>query len=363
MKKGANGWSSMRKIDDLMTRAISRKVFPGAVLLASVGGDIRFFKAFGVADIFSRRPVSNFTFFDLASLTKPLATTLGIMALIKKEGFDIDQDIRFILPGFKISGITSRNLLAHTSGLPAWRPYYFKLGKMPRSKRKEALVGLILDESLSQKPDKGVLYSDIGFMILSRVIEIVSGKRLDRFLHETVYAPLEIDGLFFVDVHSKPAVKNFAATEICPWRKTMLEGVVHDDNAYASGGIEGHSGLFGNAEKVHKLLWEILSVFSGRKKSVVFEKKRLQIFFERERRGGRALGFDMPSQTGASCGKYFSKKSVGHLGFTGTSFWMDLEREAIAILLTNRVHPFRENEKIKRFRPVIHDAVMEAMIE
>jgi len=290
----------MDRINNLMSRAVSGKVFPGGVLLASGGGAVRFFKAFGAVDIFSRKPVSIFTFFDLASLAKPLGTALAIMALIKKQGLNIDQSLRFILPGFKKTGITVRHLLAHTSGLPAWRPYYLKLIGIPEAKRKEALTRFLFDEPLVQKPGQGVLYSDPGFMILSRVVEAVSGRRLDRFLYETVYGPLGISDLFFVDVHSKSVEKDFAATEVCPWRKVVLKGVVHDDNAYAAGGIEGHAGLFGNAGNIHKLLWELLSVFSGRKKSIVFERDSLKIFFKKQKGADRALGFDMPSQTGAS---------------------------------------------------------------
>jgi CubicO group peptidase (beta-lactamase class C family) len=150
----------------------------------------------------------------------------------------------------------------------------------------------------------------------------------------------------------------FAATERCPWRDTIIEGVVHDENAYAVGGIEGHAGLFGTAKDVYRLLSVLLTDFYGQSESILFEKKLMQTFFIRAGSSGRPLGFDAPSSTGASCGQYFSKKSVGHLGFTGTSFWMDLDRGVIVILLTNRVHPSRDNVKIKAFRPQLHDVVM-----
>jgi len=349
-----------------MNRAVSGNVFPGGVLLASMGGDIRFFKAFGVVDIFSKQQTGVGSFFDLASLTKPLVTTTGIMELVKTYGLDLDRSVCSILPGFKKDGVTVRRLLTHTSGLPPWRPYYIELMKMARADRKEGLTRCLFDEPLVEKPGEGVLYSDLGFMILSRIIEAVSGMSLDRFFYETVRAPLGIESLFFVpdffmSGHLKPAAGEFAATEICPWRKTMLRGAVHDDNAYAAGGVEGHAGLFGDARGVHELLWEMLSVFSGRKNSVVFQRDVVQTFFKTATDPARATGFDMPAQAGASCGNRFSKNSVGHLGFTGTSFWMDPESEAIVILLTNRVHPSRDNERIKKFRPRIHDAVMKNM--
>ena len=356
----------MKEADDLMNRAVSGNIFPGGALLASMGGDIRFFKAFGVVDIFSRKQTDIATFFDLASLTKPLVTTAGIMELVKTYGFDIDQNVHCLLPGFKKNGVTARRLLTHTSGLPPWRPYYIELSKMDWAKRKDALTQRLFDEPLVQKPGEVVLYSDLGFMILSRIIEAVSGMSLDRFFYETVCSPLGLESLFFVpeffpDGHLEPDHRDFAATEICPWRKAMLKGAVHDDNAYAAGGVEGHAGLFGDAGGIHALLWEMLSVFSGRKKSVVFQRDIVKAFFKTATDPARATGFDMPARTGASCGNYFSKNSVGHLGFTGVSFWMDPESEAIVILLTNRVHPSRDNERIRKFRPEIHDAVMKNM--
>ncbi|VEN73586.1 conserved hypothetical protein [Candidatus Desulfarcum epimagneticum] len=358
---------NMETVRALMARAVSEKVFPGGVFLASRGGDIRFFESFGVSDIFSRRPVSRETVFDLASLTKPLATALGVMALIRDGKLDMDQELGSVLSGFQKRGVSIRRLLAHTSGLAAWRPYHRALMGMPAPERKEALTRFLFDEPLAARPGRGALYSDLGFMLLSRVVEAVSERRLDRFVHDAVYAPLGVRGLFFVDIHSTDpdgatfSDADFAATEFCPWRKTMLKGEVHDDNAWAAGGIEGHAGLFGDALPVHRLLGEILSVFSGKKKSAVFERRLLEVFFEKQAGAGRALGFDMPSGETPGCGRRFSKNSLGHLGFTGTSFWMDPAREVIAILLTNRVHPSRENTRIKAFRPKIHDALMKAM--
>jgi CubicO group peptidase (beta-lactamase class C family) len=137
-----------------------------------------------------------------------------------------------------------------------------------------------------------------------------------------------------------------------------LEGVVHDENAYVCGGVQGHAGLFGTARDIYDLLRELLSVFHGHFSACVFQRDILKVFWHRQEDTGRGLGFDSPSLKGASCGRYFSKKSVGHLGFTGTSFWTDPDRSVIIILLTNRVHPSRENIKIRAFRPKLHDAVM-----
>jgi CubicO group peptidase (beta-lactamase class C family) len=205
------------------------------------------------------------------------------------------------------------------------------------------------------------VYSDLGFMILGWMVEHLSGRRLDRFVAEEIYTPLDLENLFFIDLHSKPRKAQFAATEVCPWRNILLNGLVHDDNAYAMGGIEGHAGLFGTAMDVYCLLSVLLSDFYGRSDTRLFEKDLMKTFFKRQNVKGRALGFDTPSLTESSCGQYFSKQSVGHLGFTGTSFWMDLERSAIVILLTNRIHPSRENNKIRAFRPILHDTIMKTL--
>ena len=136
-----------------------------------------------------------------------------------------------------------------------------------------------------------------------------------------------------------------------------MEGVVHDDNAYVIGGIAGHAGLFGTAVDLHRLVDELMRTYHGRP-SMVFQQQILQKFFRASYDKERVLGFDRPSNKGSSAGRFFSCKSVGHLGFTGTSFWMDLERRIIVILLTNRIHPSRDNDLIKVFRPRLHDAVM-----
>jgi CubicO group peptidase (beta-lactamase class C family) len=200
-------------------------------------------------------------------------------------------------------------------------------------------------------------------MILCWVIEQVTGSRLDRFVTDEIYNPLGLEHLFFVDLYStKTREADFAATELCPWRNILLEGAVHDDNAYVLGGIEGHAGLFGTAQDVLSLLSELMAAYSGFPCTTVFERNLIQTFLKRHEHTGRVLGFDTPSPVGSSCGQYFSRETVGHLGFTGTSFWMDLVRKVIIILLTNRVHPSRNNNKIKAFRPKLHDEVMKKLI-
>lgn len=352
----------MEQVDKLMRQAVAESVFPGGVLLVSWQDSVIFFKAYGYANIFSRLTMTRDTVFDLASLTKPLATTLAVMNLIQLSKLDLEQNLGSILPRFKKTekeDITIRHLLCHNSGLPDYRPYYKTIRQLPADDRKAALRGLLLKEPLLHPTGKKVLYSDLGFMILEWVVESLSGRCLNRFMDEAICGPLGLENLFFTPLDSKPRKKRFAATERCPWRNILLDGAVHDDNAYAVGGIAGHAGLFGTAGDIHILLSELLAAFHGCSTTPIFKKDLMHTFFKRQDDAERALGFDIPTPPGTSCGNYFSKTSVGHLGFTGTSFWMDLDRLVIVILLTNRVHPSRNNISIKAFRPNLHDAIME----
>lgn len=358
----------MQQVDILMQKGLSDKVFPGAVLLISREDSILFKKAYGYANIFTKRPMDEDTIFDLASLTKPLATTLAIMNLVEGNKLDLEQSLGSIFPKFKKTGkeqIKIKHLLSHTSGLPDYRPYYKKLAKLSMGSKKDALMDLIAREPLIYQTGKKELYSDLGFMILRQVVEHISGKQLGRFVEETVYKPIAFDisrGLFFADTDSKLRHERYAATEFCQWRSILLEGVVHDENAYVMGGVDGHAGLFGTAGGVFNLLSALLSVYYGFSSTHVFKRDLLKLFFKRQDNTEKTLGFDTPSLHHSSCGDLFSEKTVGHLGFTGTSFWMDLERSVIVILLTNRIHPSRDNTKIKAFRPAIHNAIMKSLL-
>lgn len=356
----------MKTVDQMMRIAVLDGIFPGGVLLVSKNGGIIFHKAYGYANIFSKMPMTADTIFDLASLTKPLATTLAVMKLVSQKKIVLQQHLDDILPSFKGSDkarIRIDHLLYHRSGLPDYRPYYKRLKKLPEDQRKEALRVFLLQEPLVSPIGKETLYSDLGFMILCWVIEAVSGKRLDRFVEKEIYLPLGLDTLFFVDLYSTPINLYVAATEQCPWRKILLTGVVHDDNAYVVGGIDGHAGLFGSAVDIHLLLMALQAALQGHAANQVFDKKILQQFLKRDDHAKRALGFDMPATSGPSCGRYFSTTSIGHLGFTGTSFWMDFEQGVVVILLTNRVHPSRDNDSIKYFRPILHDTIMETILK
>jgi CubicO group peptidase (beta-lactamase class C family) len=355
----------MKQVERLMKDAVANNVFPGGVLLVSQDRNIVFFEAYGDANLFSGRKMAKETVFDLASLTKPLATALAVMELIRQSRLTLTDHLGSILPLFKNTDkerIRIENLLYHNSGFPDYRPYYQLVNKLEPGQRKVALRELLIKEPLIHPPGRQVVYSDLGFMVLCWVIEAVAGIRLDRFVLENIYRPLGLKSLFFVPLDKKMPDEEFAATERCPWRGILLEGVVHDDNAYSVGGIEGHAGLFGTAGDVFDLLSELMAVYGGSVSTGVFDIDLTRRFLSLNKQNGRTLGFDTPSSKGSSCGRYFSKRTVGHLGFTGTSFWMDLDRSIVVILLTNRIHPSRDNDRIKTFRPKLHNTVMENFV-
>jgi CubicO group peptidase (beta-lactamase class C family) len=355
----------MNQVEQLMQRAVAENIFPGAVLLVSKKGLIEFHQAFGLRDFISRSPTTIKTIFDLASLTKPLATALAVMTLVQDEKAALDQQLGDVLPAFANdpkAPIQIQHLLHHNSGLAAYRAYYKEIEHLPADKRKSALRKLLVKEPLVHSIGTRVLYSDVGFMILEWLVEAISGKPLDYYVAAEIYNPLRLENLFFADLNANRRPGEFAATEQCVWRRQMLCGQVHDENAYAVGGVQGHAGLFGTALDIHSLLGHLLLAYHGQPSTRLFQPHMVRLFFRPLAGSDKALGFDTPSASGSSSGRFFSGNSVGHLGFTGTSFWMDLDRSIIVILLTNRVHPSRGNGAIKEFRPKLHDAVMQHLL-
>ncbi len=352
-----------------MHQAVETGVFPGGILLVARDGVIAFWEAYGWRNLFTRQVVTTDTIFDLASLTKPLATTPALMLLAQQSRLELDQPIGMHcrwLNGTGKEDISFRALLNHTAGLPAYRPFYRDLQKVAPNDRKAAVKQALAAVSLDATPGQTV-YSDLGFMLLGLLVEEVTQLPFDQFVHQAIFMPLGVGGdgqprLFF---HSAAAPQcqmpdNVAATEICPWRNRLLEGIVHDENAFAMGGVAGHAGLFGDALGVFELARAMVADYAGGHPHGLFQLRTVQSFFHRDSHGSRPLGFDAPSDADASCGQHFSDNTVGHLGFTGTSLWIDLDSDIIVVLLTNRVHPSRLNERIRGFRPQLHDAVMEA---
>jgi CubicO group peptidase (beta-lactamase class C family) len=386
-----------RKLVEALQIGLGDDVFPGAVTLVAQKGKIVFSEHVGYRSVIPKLiPMAQDTIFDHASLTKPLATTLCIMKLVNEGNILLDQTLPQMLPNAALGdkkNLTLRLLLSHSAGLIDWKPFYEKLIDYPLKDRKKVLRQWIIEEPFAYEPGKGNLYSDLGFMLLEWVIEEKTGESLPVYVHEHFYGPLGLKRTFFRgtseggnDPRNSPrppfrrgggdplppgegrvvqgvAAEEFAATEDCPWRKKVLQGEVHDDNAWTLGGYSGHAGLFGTAEEVYVIANMLREHYLGIRRDF-FKPETVREFFRRQNiveGNDWALGWDTRALEGSSAGKYFSRDSVGHTGFTGTSLWMDLEKDVIAILLTNRVHPKRDNDKIKQFRPVFHDAVMEAL--
>lgn len=367
----------MDRVARQMQRAVNSKVFPGAVLLVSYMDEVIFHEPFGLADIGSGQLMRIESLFDLASLTKPLATALCVMKLVQCSALSVDQRLGQILnesSGTDKADITVDQLLRHTSGFPAHRPFYERVVATPEPLRRGFMRELLLQEPLVAKPGERQIYSDLGYMLLAWVVESVSGSQLDQFACKQIYEPAGIKDLFFMRIDNRSQVaceksnsclkniRRFVSTERCPWRKKIVRGEVHDDNAWAVGGVDGHAGLFGTASAVWSLLIELMHLLHGRESGLI-DRELLKAFLTKKGSGEMVAGFDTPSLSGSSAGRYFSSESVGHLGFTGTSFWMDPLKSLIVVLLSNRVHPSRENQKIKAFRPEIHDMIVEALLE
>ncbi len=350
-------------IEKRMRRAVENGVFPGGIVCAARGEEVLVTVSAGSTSLFEGgKKVTPDTVFDLASLTKPIATALAVMFLVAEKKVDLDASVWPHLDrphGDEKANITWQQLLCHNSGLPDYRPYYEKLLGLPEKSRKSALCRMIIDEPLVFPPGTKTVYSDIGFLLLQFCIEAVTGKALSAFVQDTLYPSLSVSGLFFPSYNDRGVDRlDYAASEVCGFRG-LLQGVVHDENAFAIGGSAGHAGLFGTVQAVYLLLRKLLGIYRGEIENRWLHPDVVTRFFTVPDNAQRALGFDVCAPEGASCGRYFNKShTIGHLGFTGTSFWMDLERNIIVILLTNRVHPSRENQKIKKFRPVIHDEIM-----
>ncbi|MBW2708145.1 MAG: beta-lactamase family protein [Deltaproteobacteria bacterium] len=355
-------------IRNLLEKGAEEGVYPGAVLLVAQKNEIVFFEQTGNrARLPETLPMEKDTPFDLASLTKPLATTLSIMKLFDQGTVHPDQTLgdllRMPVPPDK-AAITLRCLLTHCAGFLDWAPFYLELSDEKPKERKTFLRDKLLKIPLKYATGKQTVYSDPGFMILEWVIEKNAGVSLPRFLNEHFLAPLSLEkALFFGTTNPQRNKIEFAATEDCPWRKRILQGEVHDENACALGGYSGHAGIFGTADGVYRLANLLKDHFHGLRDDYL-QPETVRTFFEKQHlvpSSTWALGWDTPSPVGSSAGRYFSSNSVGHLGFTGTSLWMDLHHDVTVVLLTNRIHPLRQNTAIKTFRPKLHNLVMEQL--
>jgi len=355
--------SLTQRLYTIFSHALDKEVFPGAAVGVSrwTGREYdRNIYYYGLAQYCPERvKLTRDTFFDLASLTKPLATVLTLLSLMEEGSITWKTNLGNIFPAEipedKIH-ITIKQLMSHCSGLPAHKTYFNTLLQLKESE-KETVFTWIVNEKLIYPPGEDILYSDLGFILLGFVVEKISGKNLDEYVKKKIYRPLELQNSLFFAEKEKMGLR-YAATEKCPWTGKILSGRVHDDNCRALGGVAGHAGLFGTIDGVVQWCEQFLSQLKGRTKHPSYGNERVRWAVTKEGNSGWTPGFDTPSESGSSSGRFFSSSSFGHLGFTGTSFWIDPQKEMIVVLLTNRVHPSRNNELIKKFRPLFHDTVM-----
>jgi CubicO group peptidase (beta-lactamase class C family) len=359
---------SFAEVAHLLMQGIEVESFPGAVLVVGYGGHVVYEAAVGHAALFpSPRRMTADTVFDLASLTKPIVTATALMLLIETGRVGLDEPVDSYIDTWcqpAADTPTLRQLLSHCAGLPAWRPFYQRVDyTFATPGQRPSVYAMVHRETPTSRPGTRTQYSDAGFIILGEVAETVTGMPLDTFCQQRICAPLQLGEMAFHPLgRARPADMAFASTEHCPWRRRILEGEVHDENAWIMGGVAGHAGLFATGRAVWRFGQSLLHGLRGHPWLV--STPTLRTFTTRQRAPAGttwALGWDTPTPGKSSAGQYISPAAIGHLGFTGTSLWIDPEKDVIIVFLTNRVHPSRQRQGISTFRPRIHEAVMRAL--
>ncbi|MGH8014389.1 MAG: serine hydrolase domain-containing protein [Candidatus Binataceae bacterium] len=371
------GW---REVEQAFAEAVENGAIPGATLVVRKGEAIAYEGAFGNrALVPERSPMRLETVFDLSSLTKPLATTMALMILVGAGKLRLDERVTRFFHNFGVHGkgyVTFRQLLSHSSGLIAWRPFFQRIAEVEKSGKVNFMASrgakdFVYEEIHREKPEfqpgTRANYSDLNFMLLGETAEQIAGAALNRFCRDKVFRPLGLRATDFIDIslvrtrRLEPVPEMFAPTSVCALRKRLLVGEVDDENAFAMGGVAGHAGLFAPVKEVDRIAHELIRCYTGR--SDFIPQKVVREFWKRGtlRDSTWALGWDTPSPDYSSSGRHFSTNAVGHLGFTGTSIWIEPDKEIAVSLLTNRVHPRRDNQAIRDFRPKIHDLIMESL--
>ena len=346
------------EVEKVIAKAINDKAFPGAVVLIWKDNKTRYEKAYGnfTYEKDSKKVTTN-TIYDLASLTKVVATTTATMICYDRKLFSLDDKVVKYIPEFGVNGkenITIKNLLLHNTGLPAWKKFY------ERDLKYDEVLDEIYSSELEYETGSKMVYSDLGIITLGKIIEKVCGKPLDVFCNEEIFIPLKMETTFY---NPENAIKKFCApTEIDNyWRNKTLQGEVHDETSAMLNGIAGHAGLFSVASDIAKLMAVLMN--DGKLDGKQFiDKNTIKLFTTKySDQSSRALGWDTKSETGSSAGDFFSPNSFGHTGFTGTSIWVDPERNLFVVFLTNRVYPTRDNPKIQKVRPELHNAIINSI--
>jgi beta-N-acetylhexosaminidase len=373
------GEAQLQPAFDVIEKAIADKAFPGATLAVGYRGKISI-HAFGKLSYDAQAAdVKPTTMYDIASLTKVVATTTLTAKLAEGDfpvPIDLDAKVERYLPewtarkqseqGLKTlfhenpqdmewrHRVTVRHLLTHTSGLPPFKEYW------RTSKSKEETLSRIFVEPLDYEPGTKEVYSDLGIILMAEIIERLTGRKLDELAKSSIFSPLGMRDTTYLP--AKRLWPLIAPTEIDnQLRHRLVQGEVHDENAFAIGGVSGHAGLFSTAPDLAAFCQMLLNggVYGHQR---ILRRATVAQFTTPQQlsNGTRTLGWAVPTEGGSS-GQYYSAHSFGHTGFTGTSIWIDPDRQLFVVLLTNRVNPTRENIKIQKVRPALHDAVMQGL--
>jgi beta-glucosidase-like glycosyl hydrolase/CubicO group peptidase (beta-lactamase class C family) len=350
---------AMADVDRIADEGLAARVFPGGVLAVGKDSALVHLRPFGRFSYDASAPaVKPDTLYDVASLTKVVATTTMAMILVDEGKLDVRKPVSSFIPGFRGGAkdkVTVENLLTHSSGLEAWAPLYKEVHG------KDEFLRKVVAMDLAYEPGTKSVYSDLGFFLLGEVLERVAGEPLDAFVTRRVFEPLGMTSTMFCP--SKDLVSCIPPTERDAWRGRLVQGEVHDENAYAVGGVAPHSGLFSTAPDLARFAQMLLNggVFENRR---IVSRATVERFTRRADvpDSARAYGWGTPSAN-SSAGDLLSSRAFGHTGFTGTSMWIDPERNLFVILLTNRVHPTRENDTIRQVRRQVADAVVNGLVQ
>jgi len=354
--------SRLEEAGNFIKRAVSQGAFPGAVFLVARRGAIVANEAYGEAVSTPSdmcRPMKLDTIFDLGSLTKPIATATALMILLERGRVQLNDPVDLYMPeytGREKKETTLYNLLTHTSGLPAWQPLY------ENCKTREDFQKELCQIKLEYPVGGKVVYSCLGFILLTFIIEKVASESLESFARREIFSPLGMrDTLFNPPASLRDRI---AATEMCRWRRRILIGEVHDENAFGMGGVSGNAGLFSTALDL-SIYGQTLLNMGDYKGNRILSPVAVKLMIRNHTEGlnePRGLGWVVKPNKGGSAGDLLHPTAFGHTGFPGVSLWIDPVDELIVILLTNRVHPTRENNAILRVRPVFHNIVASSIV-
>ncbi len=359
----------LNTVDAIIQKAIKNELFPGAALGIVTESGVTIKKFYGRHTFVPwSRPVDQSSLFDLASLTKPLCTALLVALLVQDQSLSLKQTISDFFPSLTPDkkDITIYHLLTHSSGLDAWMPLYKDIQQRhlkSTNHRLNLACQHILARPLLYKTGTKSVYSDLGFILLAQIIQKVSDDSLWSLAQKKLFFPLKLNNIG--SFHEKPPSLTYSVpTGFCPVRNRICWGEVNDLNAWSICSLSGHAGLYSNLGDIIGLLKAIMAGYSGQEiDDFPINPLTIRLFLtnrSKHKSINWGLGFDRPSHKGSTCGEFFSRNSIGHLGYTGTSFWMDLEAKLFVIFLSARTFPFdntKDKTLMKNFRITLHNEI------